>query len=153
MASINQLIGVSAAYQLGDTVQRIFSGFAITLILLVGLSTAIGLGLARLGVDDPEMALLPAVVIAWLIDGIAGGLTGIALATISGWFFFMPPAWSFRVPDMGSSVSFLLYIAVTAFVCYVVQGQKNRIAELLDDNLALNRRLLDSDNGSRRGGR
>ena len=131
--------------------KRIFSGFAITLILLVGLGTAAGLGLARLGVDDPEMALLPVVVIAWLIDGIAGGLAGIVLAALAGWFFFVPPAWSFHIPEIGSAMSFALYLIVMAFVCYVVQGQKNRIAELLDDNLALNRRLLENDNGARRG--
>lgn len=109
------------------------------------LCTLAGFGLARLGVDDPEFALLPAVVAAWLIDGVVGGLITIAVAAIVAWFFFTPPVWTFQLPNFGDAMAFLLYIVVTAFVCVVVRAQKNRIDALLEDNRTLNRKLFDAD--------
>ena len=124
---------------------RIWSGFTLTLVLLIAIGTAIGLGLARMGVDDPELALVPAVIILWLIDGTAGGLAGLIAASIVAWFFFLPPSWSFRISSLSEFGELVLFVCVIGFVCYVIQGQKNRIAELLDDNLALNRRLLERE--------
>jgi K+-sensing histidine kinase KdpD len=127
------------------------SGLTPRSAFLIGLSillcTGVGLGLARVGVDDPEFALLPAVVIAWLIDGATGGLIAIATATAAGWFFFTPPTWTFHLPNFGDAMAFLLYFVVTVFVCFVIRAQKDRIDELLEDNRTLNRKLFDVNVG------
>jgi K+-sensing histidine kinase KdpD len=131
------------------SVHPLRSPLVIGLSILLG--TLVGLGLARLGVDDPEFALLPAVVVAWLIDGAAGGLVAILIATIATWFFFTPPTWTFHLPHLGDAMAFLLYFVVTIFVCFVIRAQKGRIEELLADNRtlsrALNRALLDVNIG------
>ena len=113
---------------------------AIGLVIICSL---IGVALDRMGVDDPEFALLPAIVGAWLLGDVTTGLLTISFSVVDAYFLFIPPEWSVRLPKLADAVSFLLYILVTAFVCYVIQGQKNRISELLDDNLQLQRRLLD----------
>lgn len=127
---------------------RNWSGYALTLVVLMAIATAIGLGLKHLGVDDPELALVPAVIVLWLIDGIGGGICAVAIATAIAWYIFLPPQWSFRIADASELWELIIYVSVTAFICYVIEGQKKRITELLADNLALNRRLLERQ-GSR----
>jgi len=124
-------------------VSRIWSGFALTLVLLMAFATAVGLGLRHLGVDDPELALVPAVVVLWLINGVGGGIFAVLVATVITWYIFLPPQWSFRIADSAELWELMIYVAVTCFVCYVIEGQKKRITGLLADNLALNRRLLE----------
>jgi len=114
----------------------------------MAVATAIGLGLKHLGVDAPELALLPAVVVLWLIDGVAGGISAIIVATVIVWYVFLPPQWSFRIADVSELWELAIYVVVIGFICYVIEGQKKRITELLADNLALNRRLLERQ-GSR----
>jgi K+-sensing histidine kinase KdpD len=113
------------------------------LVVLMTVATAIGLGLKRLGVDDPELALVPAVILLWLIDGLGGGISAVIVATGIAWYIFLPPQWSFRIADASELWELIIYVAVTGFICYVIEGQKKRITELLADNLALNRRLLE----------
>lgn len=122
-------------------------GFVIAIGFLMLVFTFIGLRLARLGVDDPEVALVPAVVIAWLLDGIGGGLFAVLVAALTAWFFFIPPTWAFALPNFGDLLSFSLFLVVTVFVCLVVQAQKERIQELVQDNRLLNRKLIDTDDG------
>lgn len=141
-------VGYFVFWELGIVVGRLWSGFALTLILLMAVATAIGLGLKQIGVDDPELALVPAVVVLWLIDGVGGGIAAVIVATVIAWYIFLPPQWSFRIADGAEVWELVIYVAVTCFVCSVIQGQKKRITELLADNLALNRRLLERQ-GSR----
>ncbi|MGJ5180335.1 PAS domain S-box protein [Bradyrhizobium oligotrophicum] len=80
-------------------------------VLLVAVAIALRMTGADLLPSTQFITLLPAILLATLICGMAAGFFAVVVAVLAAWFFIIPPAFSFKL-DEGQGVALLLFAAI-----------------------------------------
>jgi PAS domain S-box-containing protein len=102
-------------------------------IALTGLATLLRLALDPvIGGLDRFTTYFPVILVAAVIGGVGSGLTGLAAATLAGWFVLVPPRWSFGIQsaaDRADIVVFVLAGLATVLVAAALRGAIERVRE------------------------
>ncbi len=110
-------------------------GFAKT-GLGVGVCVTIGLILESMNVSAPYLVFLPAIAGSCAIAGFRAGLWAIFLSTIGLWLFFLPPD-GFELPSYAELGHLAVFVIVTVFLCWIIDGQRRSNDALSRDNVML----------------
>jgi K+-sensing histidine kinase KdpD len=97
---------------------------------LVTFAVFAGFLLAKTGVNTPYLALLPAVVLCCDFYGFRYSLWAAIAGTVSAWYFFVTPVWTFEPPSLGDFVQLVSFLGVTLFACWVIEEQRRYIRQL-----------------------
>jgi len=97
---------------------------------LVTLAMFAGFLLAQKGVNTPYLFVLPAAVLCCDFYGFRYSLWAAIVGTISAWFFFVTPVWTFEPPSLGDFIELMGFLGATLFVCWIIEEQRNMIREL-----------------------
>lgn len=107
----------------------------------VSISALIALSLTSMHVEAPYLLLLLGILAATMIGGASAGLIAIMLATVTTWFFFIPPVWSFALPSAGDALTIVLFVLVAAASARLYYRQREMIEELNAANATLRQQL------------
>ena len=81
----------------------------------------------------PFITLFPAILVAALVGGLRVGLVVAVLSFFSGWYYFLPPARSWSVPD-GNTIAVLIAFWVTAGIqLYVIEALNRAVDGLASE--------------------
>lgn len=105
-------------------------GFGVVLCL------AIDIALNSMEIKTPYIALLPGIAGACAIGGFSAALWAIFFSTLGLWYFFIPPG-GFALPDFGDFAHLCVFVGVSAFVCWVIDGLRRSNDALSKDNVVL----------------
>jgi K+-sensing histidine kinase KdpD len=110
--------------------------------MVMALATIAGLELAVIHVEAPYLVLLIGVVVAFAVGGALSAAASIALAAIVTWYFFLPPFWSFQLPNYEYCITYGLLLVIMILVCRLLAVQRRRIDELASTNSVLRNQLV-----------
>jgi two-component sensor histidine kinase len=102
-------------------------------IALGGVALAASLRYALKGVlmeSAPFITLYPAILIAPLIGGFWPGTVAMLASVLTGWYLFVPPAFSFAL-DMQQGVNLMLFVLTASFIVVVVSLLHGALEHLL----------------------
>jgi K+-sensing histidine kinase KdpD len=102
----------------------------------VGLSALLAIELARMEVNAPYQAFLPAIVLCCLLYGFGGAIIAVLLSALSLWYFFIPPG-GFTLPDYAHAGHLLIFLGVAMFVCRIITRQRQANDQLVQENFEL----------------
>jgi K+-sensing histidine kinase KdpD len=111
-------------------------------LMLLGIVVSVGLStlLAYLSIieDVPAryLTFVPAVAVCCLLNGLRAGTLAAALSALSLWYFFIPPP-GFALPDWYDTAHLLIFLAVAAFVCWIIEFQRRSNDQLAQENFEL----------------
>ena len=106
----------------------------IAVIFVIGFVTFIALELAALGVEAPYLLFLPAVVFCYMFGSIVTAVAALLFGTLSTWYFFIPPVWSFALPSLEYNITLLLFICVAIIMCAIIYDLNRQIEKLTREN-------------------
>jgi K+-sensing histidine kinase KdpD len=106
-----------------NSLVSVLSAYALVLVIMAA-GTWAGLKLASIEVEDADFILALAAALGCLFGRFGPALFAGALASLSDWYFFTPPIWSFALPSHPHDLSLLLFVAVTASITGLVLWQK-----------------------------
>ncbi|HEV8013946.1 MAG TPA: DUF4118 domain-containing protein [Stellaceae bacterium] len=109
---------------------------ALAVALCVLLSEILRTG----GVDVPYLCLILAIVGCCAIGGWALASWALVFSAVGLWYFFLPPTGS-GWPEYSDAAHLIVFIAVSFFVCWIVDGQRRANDALARDNVALGCKL------------
>jgi signal transduction histidine kinase/ActR/RegA family two-component response regulator len=72
-----------------------------------------------LGDSNPFTLFYPAVMLAGWVGGVGPGLLATVLSTLAAWYFFIPPAFSFRLARGSDYVQLFLYFLVGLVITWL----------------------------------
>jgi signal transduction histidine kinase/CheY-like chemotaxis protein len=72
-----------------------------------------------LGGSNPFTLFYPAVMLAGWVGGVGPGLLATVLSTLTAWYFFIPPAFSFRLARGSDYVQLFLYFLVGLVITWL----------------------------------
>jgi signal transduction histidine kinase/ActR/RegA family two-component response regulator len=72
-----------------------------------------------LGNSNPFTLFYPAVMLAGWVGGVGPGLLATVLSTLTAWYFFIPPAFSFRLARGSDYVQLFLYFLVGLVITWL----------------------------------
>jgi PAS domain S-box-containing protein len=78
----------------------------------------------------PVLTFYPAVILAAFLGGMTAGLFAVALAALTAWFFFLPPAYSFRIADTSHAVALILFVLIGTINVAIVGALHAALARL-----------------------
>jgi hypothetical protein len=115
------------------------SAWAVAL-LLFGAALGLRLALWHWPEVTPYMTFFPTIALATVLCGWRPALLVLVLASISSWFFFLPPAWSFAWPGAHNLVALCGFLLVGAFELVLVATlvefvRRLEVATRLQDSL------------------
>jgi K+-sensing histidine kinase KdpD len=102
----------------------------------VGACVAFGLLLEAMNVSAPYLVFVPAIAGSCAIAGFSAGVWAIFLSTFGLWFFFLPPE-GFTMPSYGELGHLCVFVLVTVFLCWIIDGQRRSNNALSRDNIML----------------
>ncbi len=109
-------------------------GHRVGRIVVVGLALSAAVMIARIladtGVRVPYIALLPALVVCCDVYGLRVALWMTAASSIVAWYVFVEPIMSLGLPSLSDAVQLLCFVAVAAFVCWVLSVYRAEILRL-----------------------
>ena len=108
----------------------------------ISITTVIALLLTSMDADAPYLVLLLGTLAAAIIGGPGAGLISILLATLVTWYYFVPPAWSFALPNRGDILTIVLFLIVAIVPARLYYRQRKIIDELNAANVTLRQQLL-----------
>ena len=108
----------------------------------VSITAVAGLALASMNTDVPYLVLLLGTLVAVVAGGARTGLIAIALATLAAWYIFVPPAWSFALPNLGDVLTVVLFLIVALVPTRFYYRQRQTIEELNAANVTLRQQIL-----------
>lgn len=106
---------------------------ALATIFVMGFVTFVALELAAIRVEAPYLLYLPAVVFCYRFGGKVTALSATLIGSLSTWYFFIPPVWTFQPPDPHDLVTLLLFVGVSLFLCAVIHDMNREIEEVSED--------------------
>jgi K+-sensing histidine kinase KdpD len=99
-------------------------------------TTAIGaivaLLLASYGVQGSYLVFLVSVIAALAWGGATAGVVASLLASMLTWFFFVPPLWSFALPNVTGAFTVVLVLLVALVIILSWMRQQRTIDDLTD---------------------
>lgn len=104
--------------------------------LVVALCLAIDIALDSLEIKTPYIALLPAIVGSCALGGFGAALWATLFSALGLLYFFIPPA-GFAMPDYSDFAHLAVFVAVSLFTCWVIDGLRRSNNELSRDNVVL----------------
>jgi two-component sensor histidine kinase len=93
-------------------------GIALAIFLVAFL---LRFGMGDVMKDVPFITLFPAIVLAALVGGLEVGLVIAALSGLVGWYFFLPPEYSFQLEWPSGPFSMILFTVTAAIMLYVIR--------------------------------
>ena len=78
----------------------------------------------------PILTFYPAVILATFLGGLASGLLAVALASLAAWFFFLSPAFSFRIAELSHAVGLIAFVLVAVANVGIVGALQTALARL-----------------------
>jgi two-component system sensor histidine kinase KdpD len=108
----------------------------------VSVTTIIALVLTSMNADGPYLVLLLGTLAAAMLGGSRAGWIAIALATLVTWYYFVPPPWSFTLPNLGDVLTLVLFLVVALAPARLYYRQRQIIDELNAANVTLRQQLL-----------
>jgi K+-sensing histidine kinase KdpD len=109
---------------------------AVTSAVAVVPCLAITEFLDEIGIEVPYLCFIPAIVGCCAVGGWALASWALVFSTLGVWYFFLPPA-GFGWPEYGDAAHLIVFIVVSFFVCWVIDGQRRTNNALSRDNVAL----------------
>ncbi len=106
----------------------------IAVIFVMGFVTFIALELAALGVEAPYLLFLPAVIFCYVFGSLVTAAAALLVGTLSTWYFFIPPVWSFAPPSHEYNNTLLLFICVAIVMCVIIYDLNRQIEKLTREN-------------------
>jgi K+-sensing histidine kinase KdpD len=106
----------------------------IAVIFVMGFVTFIALELAALGVEAPYLLFLPAVIFCYVFGSLVTAAAALLVGTLSTWYFFIPPVWSFAPPSLEYNITLLLFICVAIVMCVIIYDLNRQIEKLTREN-------------------
>jgi K+-sensing histidine kinase KdpD len=103
----------------------------------ISITALVALSLTSMHVGAPYLLLLLGTLAAAMIGGSSAGLIAIVLATFVTWFFFIPPVWSFALPNRGDALTIGLFLLVAVASTRLYYRQRKIIDELNAANVTL----------------
>ena len=92
--------------------------------------------LRSLSVDVPYLCFIIAIVGCCAIGGWALASWALVFSAVGLWYFFLPPTGS-GWPEYADAGHLIVFVAVSFFVCWIVDGQRRANNALARDNVAL----------------
>jgi hypothetical protein len=109
---------------------------AATAALAVTPCVVVAEALAVWGIDVPYLCFIPAIVGCCAIGGWTLASWALVHSALGLWYFFVPPT-GFGWPEYGDAAHLLVFIVVSYFVCWIIEGQRRANDALSRDNVAL----------------
>ena len=106
----------------------------------VGGCCLFALWLDQFAVNAPYLSFLPAIVGCCALGSFGLAMWALLLSTIGLWFWFIPPT-GFGIPCATDLAHLGVFIVITLFVCWVIDGLRQSNAELSRDNVTLGVKL------------
>jgi K+-sensing histidine kinase KdpD len=89
--------------------------YAASLVLVL-LGIVANIAVSRGMEGDPFVSFIIPVTLASMFFGLEAGLLTTALSAIAGWYFFIPPAFSFAIQRVADATSLGMFVASCAFL-------------------------------------
>jgi K+-sensing histidine kinase KdpD len=102
----------------------------------VAASTLLVHVLLGFGINAVYLPFLPPVALCCLVDGLGSGLAATALCGLALWYFYVPPE-GFALPDAAHALHLFVFVAVSAFMCWVIHLQRRSNQQLMEENFEL----------------
>lgn len=96
------------------------------------IAAIVALLLASYEVQGSYLVFLVAVIAALAWGGQGAGLVASLLSCMFTWFFFIPPVWSFALPNLTGAFTVALILAVALVIILTWTRQQRRIDDLAD---------------------
>lgn len=116
--------------------ERSWGAYGLALAL-VALATSARVALAPWLVGVQFITLFPAVIVTTFLCGMAAGFYAVALATLSAWYFILPPVYSFRLEEPASAVALGFFVMVASVDVVLIGALRNAAIRLRDFNATL----------------
>ena len=121
---------------------RLTSFFAaIIAACFTSIMVIVALQLATLQIEAPYLLMLVSIAGATVVAGRLAGALAIVFSSIATWYFFIPPIWSFTLPDWRYAITCTLFVGVGLLLDHLCAIQRREIDDLRDENDALRARL------------
>ncbi|HLI19672.1 MAG TPA: DUF4118 domain-containing protein, partial [Stellaceae bacterium] len=88
------------------------------------------------GISVPYLCFLVGIVGSCALGGWALASWALVFSTLGVWFFFVPPS-GFGWPEYSDAAHLIVFIAVSFFACWIIDGQRRANHALSRDNVAL----------------
>lgn len=75
----------------------------------------------------------PAVLLAALWGGIGPGILAAFLSAIIGWYAFMAPRWTFKITNLDTYISVLLFFATCLLLVWIAQRYRQTLLKLQEE--------------------
>lgn len=96
--------------------------------------------LRMFSIDVPYLCFIVAIVGCCAIGGWALASWALVFSALGLWYFFVP-ATGYGWPEYGDAAHILVFIVVSYFICWIVDGQRRANDALTRDNVALGCKL------------
>jgi PAS domain S-box-containing protein len=106
-------------------------------LALVALATVARMALEPWLGGVPFITLFPAVIVTTFLCGMSAGFFAAALATLSAWYFILPPVFSFRLEESASAVALSFFAMVASVDVVLVGALRNAAGRLRGFNATL----------------
>jgi K+-sensing histidine kinase KdpD len=110
--------------------------WAVTAALAVAPCVVLAEALAGCGIDVPYLCFIPAIVGCCAVGGWPLASWALVFSALGLWYFFVPPT-GFGWPEYGDAAHLIVFIGVSYFVCWIIEGQRRANDALSRDNVAL----------------
>jgi hypothetical protein len=113
---------------------------AVTAAFAVGVCSAVAEALNAVGIAVPYLCFIAAIVGCCTVGGWALASWALVFSSVGVWYFFLPPTGS-GWPEYSDAAHLVVFIGVSYFVCWIVDGQRRANDALSRDNVMLGCKL------------
>lgn len=99
-----------------------------------------GIVLRWIGIDAPYLVFVPAIVGICALAGFILALWTVFFSTLGLWLLFVSPK-GFAIPKVGDVAHIAIFVGVSIFVCWVIDGLRRANQQLSRDNVVLGCKL------------
>lgn len=112
----------------------------VTKVTTSGLGVAVCLvadiALDAMEIKTPYLAFMPAIVGSCALGGFSAALWATLFSSLGLLYFFIPPT-GFVLPSFADLAHLFVFVAVSLFVCWVIDSQRRSNDQLSRDNVVL----------------